>query len=68
MSKETYIQVIQDILEYEASKKTFDDPRNELAWRQGYLIGMLAQIAQDDYTVANLLAVHLQHLTGKKKK
>ena len=68
MSKETYTQVIQDILDLEASKKTFDDQRAELIWRMGYLTGMLGQIADNDYTIAHLLERYQEKLTAHKKK
>ena len=68
MSNQTYTQVIQDILDIEASKKTFTDQRNELAWRIGYLTGMLSQLAENDFTVGHLLERQHEQLTGKKKK
>ena len=68
MSNDTYTQLIQDILDLEASKKTFDDQRHELAWREGYLIGMVSQLATNDFTIAHLLEHHLEKLTGHKKK
>ena len=68
MSIEPYTQLVQDILDLEASKKQFDDQRHELAWRIGYLTGMVGQLAHNDYTIAHLLEHHLESLTGHKKK
>ena len=67
MSEESYIKIIEEILDNEASKKTFDDPRTEIAWRIGYLTGMLNAIAENDFTIANLLSLHLQRLKLKRK-
>ena len=68
MSNDTYTQVIQDILDKEASKRTFESQRAELIWRMGYLTGMLGQIAHNDFTIAYLLDSYHEKLTGTKKK
>ena len=68
MSIETYSHVIQDILDLEAKKKTFDSKQDELVWRMGFLIGMLSQIADNDFTIGYLLDHKLETLTGHKKK
>ena len=68
MSTETYTQIIQDILDHEAGKLTFAEHRLELAWRIGYLTGMLDKLACNDYTIAHLLEQQHELSTGKKKK
>lgn len=68
MSNDTYTKIIQDILDNEAGKRTFDEHRLELAWRIGYLTGIIDKLAHNDYTIAHLLDRQHEKLTGKKKK
>ena len=59
-------QLVKDILDRAARRKDFSNV-DERAWRQGYLIGLLAQMAADDSYVKNDLETRLKRLDPNRR-
>ena len=66
MNLEDAEQLVKDIVEQASLRKDLGNLDKQL-WRQGYLIGLLAQLAADDSYVRHDLEARLKRLDPHKR-
>ena len=59
-------QLVKDLVDQAARRKDFGNV-DEQAWRQGYLIGVLARMVRDDNYVRNDVEARLKRLDPSRR-
>lgn len=68
MDIEYYAKLIQEIIDKAAEKKNFTSSREQLLWRYGFAVGLLARFAKEDSYISTKIEHHHEQVTGKKRR
>jgi hypothetical protein len=68
MDIEYYANLIQEIVDKAAEKKNFASSKEQLLWRYGFAVGLLARFAKEDNYLASKIEHYHEQITGKKRR
>lgn len=68
MDIEYYGKLIQEIIDKSAEKKNFISSKEQLFWRYGFAVGLLARFAKEDNYLATKIEHYHEQVTGKKRR